>query len=86
MRLAAMEKLLDGIGLKEVNSMLADLSEELGADEDAGLPEGAELPEANPADEDSPEALDAADSERADAMNRRFEDVVLNERAEGRFL
>ena len=86
MRLAAMEKLLDGIGLKEVNSMLADLSEELGADEDAGLPEGAELPEANPADEDSPEALDAADAERADAMNRRFEDVVLNERAEGRFL
>ena len=29
---------------------------------------------------------DRIDSERADAMNRRFEDIVLNERAEERFL
>ena len=29
---------------------------------------------------------DRIDAERADAMNRRFEDVVLNERAEEKFL
>ena len=28
---------------------------------------------------------DRIDAERADEMNARFEDVVLNERAEGRF-
>ena len=28
---------------------------------------------------------DKIDAERADDMNRRFEDVVLNERAEDRF-
>ena len=34
----------------------------------------------------SQEERDRADAERADQMNRRFEDVVLNERAEGKFL
>jgi len=34
----------------------------------------------------TPEERDQADAERADQMNRRFEDVVLNERAEGKFL
>jgi len=29
---------------------------------------------------------DRVDAERADEMNRRFEDVMLNERAEERFL
>ena len=29
---------------------------------------------------------DKVDAERADEMNRRFEDVVLNERAEEKFL
>ena len=29
---------------------------------------------------------DRVDAERADEMNARFEDVVLNERAEGRFM
>ena len=29
---------------------------------------------------------DQADADRADEMNRRFEDVVLNERAEEKFL
>lgn len=33
-----------------------------------------------------PEERDRVDGERADEMNRRFEDVVLNERAEGIFL
>ena len=33
-----------------------------------------------------PSERDRLDSERADEMNRRFEDVMLNERAEGRFL
>jgi len=33
-----------------------------------------------------PEERDQADAMRADEMNARFEDVVLNERAEGKFL
>ena len=33
-----------------------------------------------------PNERDKIDAERADAMNRRFEDVVLNERAEEKFL
>ena len=32
------------------------------------------------------EERDRVDAERADEMNRRFEDVVLNERAEEKFL
>ena len=34
----------------------------------------------------NPEERDRVDGERADEMNRRFEDVVLSERAEGKFL
>ena len=34
----------------------------------------------------TPDERDRVDGERADEMNRRFEDVVLNERAEGKFL
>jgi len=37
-------------------------------------------------DNETQEARDQMDAERADEMNRRFEDVVLNERAEERFL
>ena len=32
------------------------------------------------------EERDRVDAERADAVNRRFEDVMLNERAEEKFL
>ena len=32
------------------------------------------------------EERDRVDAERADAANRRFEDVMLNERAEEKFL
>lgn len=79
MRLAAMEKMLDGITLKEVNGLLAELAGELDA-------AGAADADADDAEEKTAEALDAEDAERADAMNKRFEDVVLNERAEGKFL
>lgn len=34
----------------------------------------------------NPDERDRVDGERADEMNRRFEDVILNERAEGKFL
>jgi len=40
----------------------------------------------NAEDKLTPDERDRADAERADQMNRRFEDVVLNERAEGKFL
>ena len=68
LRLAAMQKLLDGITLEEIEKMLlaCDLT-------------GAE-------DKLEPEERDQADADRADEMNRRFEDVVLNERAEEKFL
>ncbi len=68
LRLAALEDMLDGITLDEIDACLAqtDLSSK---DESLSL-----------------EDRDAADSERADEMNRRFEDVMLNERAEERFL
>ena len=68
MRLAVLEKMLDGIGLSELEKMIAavDLS----------------------GSEDRMEASerDRIDARRADEMNARFEDVVLNERAEERFL
>ena len=67
-RLAAIEKLLDGVTLREVESMLSKL--DLSSSEDDL--EAAER--------------DRIDAERADEMNARFEDVVLNERAEGKFL
>lgn len=68
LRLAAMQKLLDGITLEEIEKMMleCDLT-------------GAE-------DKLEPEARDQADADRADEMNRRFEDVMLNERAEEKFL
>jgi hypothetical protein len=68
MRLAALEKMLDGIKLSEIEKLLAsvDLT-------------GAE-------DRLSQDERDRIDAERADEMNARFVDVVLNERAEERFL
>lgn len=68
LRLAAMQKLLDGITLEEIEKMLleCDLT-------------GAE-------DKLEQEERDQADADRADEMNRRFEDVMLNERAEEKFL
>jgi len=68
LRLAAKEKMLDGITAGEIEQMLleADLS---------GSEDRLEQPE-----------RDKVDAERADEMNRRFEDVVLNERAEEKFL
>ena len=68
MRLAAKEKMLDGVTLSDIEKMMRDA--DLSSAEDR-------------LDQDS---RDKADSERADAMNRRFEDVVLNERAEEKFL
>ena len=68
MRLAAMEKMLDGITLAEIERLMRDV--DLSSAED-GL------------DQDG---RDKADADRADEMNRRFEDVVLNERAEEKFL
>ena len=68
MRLAAREKILDGVALAEIERLMrdADLS-------------GAE-------DRLDQDERDKVDAERADEMNRRFEDVVLNERGEERFL
>ena len=68
LRLAALEKMLDGITLKEIESLMAscDLT-------------GAE-------DRMEQDERDKVDADRADEVNRRFEDVVLNERAEERFL
>lgn len=68
LRLAALEDMLDGIGIGEIDSCLVQT--DLSSREDAL----------------SLEERDAADAERADEMNRRFEDVMLNERAEERFL
>ena len=68
LRLAALEKMLDGIGLKEIEGMLAEIDLTSGEDR-------LEQTE-----------RDRIDAERADAMNSRFEDVVLNERAEEKFL
>lgn len=68
LRLAALEKMLDGIGLKEIEKMIAGI--EFSGDD--GKVE--------------PRERDRIDSERADEINGRFEDVVLNERAEEKFL
>ena len=68
LRLAALEKMLDGITLKEIESMMAEI--DLSSKEDKV---------------DQVER-DRIDGLRADAMNSRFEDVVLNERAEEKFL
>ena len=68
LRLAAKEKLLEGITYKEIEKMMAlcDLSNK---EEDMDLPDREKV-----------------DAERADEMNKRFEDVVLNERAEGKIV
>lgn len=68
MRLAAIERMLDGIRLAGVEKLLSEI--DLSGGEDKL----------------SQEERDKADAERADAMNSRFEDVVLNERAEEKFL
>ena len=68
LRLAAQEKMLDGIDLEEIERRLAEV--DLSSAED-------KLEQ---------EDRDRADAERADEMNRRFEDVILNERAEEKFL
>jgi len=67
-RLAALDGLLDGIGLAEVESIASKI--DLSGGED-NLSDGER---------------DEVDGERADRMNKRFEDVVLNERAEGKYL
>lgn len=68
LRLAAKERMLDGVGLAEIEKrqQSVDLS-------------GFE-------DRFTQEERDRADAERADEINRRFEDVVLNERGEEKFL
>jgi hypothetical protein len=68
LRLAALEKMLDGIKLAQIENLIAgiDLS-------------GAE-------DRLAQDERDRIDAERADEMNARFEDVVLNELAEETFL
>ena len=68
LRLAALEKMLDGIELDEIERMIAD----------------CDLTSAE--DKMEQTERDQVDAERADEMNSRFEDVVLNERAEGKFL
>ena len=68
LKLAALEGMLEGITLKEINEMLAGV--DLSSKED-------KVPVQD---------RDRIDGERADEMNRRFEDVVLNERAEDKFL
>ncbi len=46
----------------------------------------AEIDLSSSEDKLEPAERDRVDAERADEMNRRFEDVMLNERAEGKFL
>ena len=68
LRLAAKERMLDGITSDEIEKMLPEI--DLTSSEDK-----LEQPE-----------RDKVDAERADEMNKRFEDVMLNERAEEKFL
>lgn len=68
MRLAAKEKLLDGITFADIERELAEI--DLSSSEDK-----LDIAE-----------RDKVDAQRADEMNRRFEDVMLNERAEEKFL
>ena len=69
LRLAALEKMLDGVTLKEIEK-IADACDLSNHDDD----------------DLEPGERDRIDAERADEMNKRFEDVVLNERAEEKFL
>jgi len=68
LRLAAKERMLEGLGFSEVERMMTAVDLTGGEDK---------LEQAE---------RDRVDAERADEMNRRFEDVVLNEKAEGKFL
>ena len=68
LRLAAYEEMLDGLSVKEVDSLMDKL--DLSSSED----------NVTPAERDN------IDAERADQVNKRFEEVVLNDSAEGRFL
>ncbi|MGN0854110.1 MAG: hypothetical protein ACI4R9_01170 [Kiritimatiellia bacterium] len=68
LRLAALENMLDGIDLGEIQALLASI--DLSSNEE----------------KETAQERDRLDAERADEMNRRFEDVVLNERAEEKFL
>ena len=68
LRIAAKERMLDGITFKQIENMLSSI--DLSGRED--MLEQYER--------------DRVDAARADKMNRRFEDVVLNERAEEKFL
>ena len=68
LRLAARERMLDGITFAAIDKFLSGI--DLTGSEDK-------------LDQNE---RDRVDSERADRMNRRFEDVVLNERAEEKFL
>ena len=68
LRLAAIEKMLDGVTLRTIESMMMKI--DLSSKEDE-----LDISE-----------RDRIDAERADEMNARFEDVVLNEKAEGKFL
>ena len=68
LRLAAKERMLDGITGDEIERMLLEV----------------DLTSAE--DKLEQEERDKVDAERADEMNRRFEDVMLNERAEEKFL
>ena len=68
LRLAAKEKMLDGITYDEIERMLAEVD----------LTSAEDKLEQN--------ERDRVDAERADEMNARFEDVMLNERAEDKFL
>ena len=68
LRLAAIEKMLDGIDLAGIEEIISSV--DLSSKED----------------KETPQSRDEMDAERADEMNRRFEDVVLNERAEEKFL
>lgn len=68
LRLAAMEKMLDGITLKGIESLIASI--DIYNKEDT-------------LDQRQRDKIDAA---RADDMNRRFEDVVIDENAEEKFL
>ena len=61
MRLAAREKMLDGITLAEIERMMSD--SDLSSSEDKL----------------SQDERDQADAERADEMNRRFEEVMLDD-------
>ena len=66
LRLAAIEKMLDGITLADIEKMLSGIDLSSGEDRE------------------SAQERDRIDAERADEMNGRFEDVMLNESAEGR--